>query len=238
MNTNTDSGLKPIPPSLQDRSAEILSRTAVFRSRVYRWLALGFYPPEADLAAMLETGKLAAELRYATLWLGADQQLLEQSLLALEKLPKTPLPKQQQIYRSLFEHGVERISLSERSYRWRDAASLLNTSEAYNQTLEQIYSSCGVKSLWAQSDHAAVELEFLAYLCAREAEYWQLSQFSAARNQRRFEHAFLQEHPGRWLPEVCWRLRGRSQPCFYAALADLCATWLSLELGPERLAVT
>lgn len=223
-------------PAQQDRSADILHRTASFRSRVYRWLALGFYPPDVDLVHALAERRLTAELRHATLWLGADQQLLEQSLLALDRLPETTLTEQQQVYRSLFVHGVERVSLHERSYRWREAASLLNTPQAYSETLERIYTGSGVKPLGGDSDHAAVELEFLAYLCTREAEYWRLGQFSAARNQRRFEHTFLHEHPGRWLPEVCSRLRLRSQPCFYAALADFCTLWLTLELGPERLA--
>jgi TorA maturation chaperone TorD len=225
-------------PTAKDRSADILSRTASFRSRVYRWLALGFYPPEEQLVQALADGRLVDDLRHATLWLGPDQQLLAPALAMLAGLPATKLAEQQQIYRYLFEHGVERISLRERSYRWREAASLLNTPQAYNETLERIYTGNGVKPLGGQSDHAAVELEFLAYLCTREAEYWQIGQFSAARNQRRLEHAFLQEHPGRWLPEVCWHLRQRSQACLYAALAEFGAVWLSLELGPERLAAT
>lgn len=223
-------------PTLQDRSADILSRTASFRARIYRWLALGFYPPDESLLQALHDGGLVTELRHATLWLGADQQLLSPALKMLVELPPTELAEQRKVYLHLFEQGVERILLHERAYRWREAASLLNTPQAYNTTLERIYTGSGVKPLGDQSDHAAVELEFLAYLCTREAEYWRLGQFSTARNQRRFEHAFLQEHPGRWLPEVCWRLRQRSQPCFYTALADFCAVWLSLESGPERLA--
>lgn len=223
-------------PTLQDRSADILSRTAAFRADVYRWLALGFYPPDEHLQQALADGRLAAELRHATLWLGPDQQLLVGALQVLAGLPAVSLEAQQQTYRNLFEQGVERISLCERAYRWREASSLAVTQGAPGDELARIYASCGVKLHIGQSDHAAVELEFLAYLCQREAEYWQLGQFSAARNQRRFENAFLQEHPGRWLPEVCARLRQPGQPALYAALADLCVTWLVLEQGPERLA--
>lgn len=227
--------------ALQKRSGEILGKTAAFRSEVYRWLALGFYPPEEDLLQGARSGQMANELRQATLWLGPDQASLVPAIQRLDEFKALTRYECGEAYSRLFEKGLERISLREHSYRWQDAAGLANNAEACTNILSRIYASCGTKSVPGLEDHAAVELEFLAYLCSQEAGSWQALQFSVARTTRRLANTFLLEHLGRWLPEICWRIqRQNSNRCgtarFYTTLADLSVNWLTLEMGSGRLA--
>lgn len=219
-----------IATSHQARSGEILHKIAAYRSTVYRWLALGFYPPDASLAAALHSGQVADELFEATRWLGTDQGLLVGVIQELHTVPSTHL---EQEYQRLFILGVERISLSERTYIWQNAASLNRAYQTNTENLLHIYTSHGVRPSLELADHAAVELEFMAYLCSREAAAWENLQFSSARSLRRFESVFLDEHLGQWLPEVCWQLAGRASHSFYAALAAWTPIWLVLERGPE-----
>ena len=226
----------PHASALQNRSGEILGKTAAFRSEVYRWLALGFYPPDEVLVQGARSGQMAEEVRLATLWLGPDQALLAPAIHRLGEFKALTRYETGEAYNRLFEKSLERISLREHSYRWQDAAGLGHNAAACTNTLSRVYASCGTKSVAGMEDHAAVELEFLAYLCSQEADSWQTLQFSAARGTRRFASAFLQEHLGRWLPEVCWRIKRQNTDRFYTALADLTANWLTLEIGSGRLA--
>ena len=58
------------------RSFAILAQVARFRSQIYRWLALGFFPPDEALVDGLVSGAMLGELGAATLWLGNDRALL------------------------------------------------------------------------------------------------------------------------------------------------------------------
>ena len=51
-------------------------------------------------------------------------------------------------------------------------------------------------------------LEFMAFLCERESDEWE-HQSEAARQLRRQERAFLDDHLARWYPEFCWRITGQ-----------------------------
>jgi TorA maturation chaperone TorD len=55
-------------------------------------------------------------------------------------------------------------------------------------------------------DHAAVELEFMSFLCAQEAERWEAEDIRQARQFLRKERRFLKTHLVRWFPEFTGRV--------------------------------
>jgi len=199
---------------------------------VYGWLALSFYPPDEALADALSSGALAAELVDATRWLGSDQVRLQPDLDALRGFTGITLEALQETYLRCFGRSVQRISPRESTYCWRDASDVLGAREDLVHVLLQEYRQFGVIPPPGQEDHIAVEFELLAYLCEREAAGWAAGQAAAAKQLRRQQRNFLDDHLGRWLPEFGWQLNNTMRGSFYACQARLADTWLELEYGP------
>ncbi len=217
------------------RAFRILAQVADSRRRVYRWLALGFYPPDTELATTLTTGRLVEEIKASTAWLGRDQDQLTESLLALSRSACLSLADLVEAHDRLFRKSIGRVAPHESAYRWRDARDLTSTSNAILRTLQQQYQQFNVASLPGQEDHVAVELEFLSYLCEWEAANWASGGSEAARLLRRQQRTFLDDHLGRWLSEFCQRVLERTPGSFYGPLAALTDAWLGLEHGPGYL---
>jgi putative dimethyl sulfoxide reductase chaperone len=214
------------------RSAEVLSYVAGQRSEIYRWLALGFYHPDEHLVNALNNGQFRAGLSQATEWLGQDQALFVPPLAKLDFFRGLALAPLAAEYSGLFERGVHRILLRESAYIWRDARSLGQTGSLAARALTNLYAAHGLQAGAGSEEHAAVELEFCAYLCTREAAAWRSYQFLAARELRRTQRQFLDDHLGHWLPELAWRITRQAPTSFYACLAEICTTWLSIDQGP------
>lgn len=69
--------------------------------------------------------------------------------------------------------------------------------------LECEYAASGLRlspSLKELPDHAAVELEFMAFLCDREAETWEKEAWQAGFRVLERQRSFLHRHLGRWFP--------------------------------------
>jgi TorA maturation chaperone TorD len=221
----------------RERACVILTRVARSRQIVYRWLALGFYPPDEDLAAALRDGRLVVEITAAIDWLGQDRQPLIDQLAQLRPSYDVALTELVAEYERLFGTGLDRIAPREAAYRWRDASDVLQNREAVAQLLRLQYQQFGVTPVNDRDDHVAVELEFLSFLCGHEAASWASGATEAARLLRRQEGAFLDDHLGRWLPEFCQRVRARTLSPVYAVLAGLSDAWLRLEHGPGYLPI-
>ncbi len=217
------------------RAFGLLARVAEDRGQVYRWLAASFYPPDSELVLALNSGRLVAEMTDRTAWLGADQARLSAGLYGLQRCAGLSLPDLETQYERLFGKSVERIAPREATYRWRDASTLLEAGDDIARALRQQYGQFGLTPCPGQEDHVAVELEFIAYLCQREATSWQANAADAARQLRRHERTFLDDHLGRWLSEFCGRMRARGPDSFYAHLSGFTDAWLSLEHGPGYL---
>ena len=230
MNTAT---VTPTDPRL--RAFEIVARAAKRRGQVYRWLAIGFYPPDADLVSALHTGRLVDEVEAATVWLGQDQARLMPHLKSLTDNASAAASELEAHYARLFGKSVDRVPARESAYRWRDASDLLSTCDAVAQRLRQEYAQFNAASVNGRDDHVAIELEFLSFLCDREAAAWAADAPDEARQLRRRQRTFLDDHLGRWLAEFCRRVRDAAPGTFYAALAVLTDAWLSLEQGPGYL---
>jgi putative dimethyl sulfoxide reductase chaperone len=222
--------------SPRTRSCAILARVACFRSQMYRWLAVGFFPPDEALVASLESGVMLDELQGATLWLGDDRARLAEGLDDLERLEPVTLEGLQADYERYFGKSVDRVPARESAYRWRDVSDVVGAAGDVARTLRQQYRQFGTAAAPGSEDHVAVELEFMAYLCAREAAAWAAETPEAARQLRRQQHNFLDDHLGRWLPDFCGQLDRRWDRSFYVCFARLCNSWMQIEHGPGYVA--
>lgn len=218
------------------RASAILSLAARQRCQTYRWLALSFYPPDEELAQAIQTGRIARELLTEAGWLGKDADILEPYIQQLSAHQGTTLSHLKNDYARLFGKGLERVSPRASAYFWRDASHMLDTGQEMNISLRQIYSHFGLTPIEGMEDHVAVQLEFLSFLCEREAGYWESLAQKTARELRREEATFLEDHLGRWLPEFFWRVHRRLPDSIYAVFAGYGDTWIALDQGPKYLA--
>lgn len=217
----------------QKRAFGILARVAQARSIVYGWLALSFYEPNEALHRALVDGTLAAELTACTVWLGRDQQLMLPGIEGLAAAATCELGALLAEHQRLFGKSIDRVSPCESTYRWKGAGDILSEAGDLQRGLQQLYSQFGVSPVEGPVDHIAVQMEFMAYLCQREAREWQAGAAQAARQLRRQESGFLADHPGKWVPEFYRRLSGQARSSFYTVAASLADRWLELEQGPD-----
>jgi TorA maturation chaperone TorD len=219
----------------RERSLAILTRVASSRETVYRWLALGFYAPDGQIVEALTDGRLVRSFAAAIEWLGKDQQLFDEGLRQLQCCRAVTRAELAAEYQRLFGKGLDRVSPREAAYRWRDASDLLNSGEAIARLLRLHYQQFNVAPVVERADHVAVQLEFVSFLCGREAASWSGSLPDMARQLRRQQKSFLDDHLGRWLAEFCQRVRTRTTSNLYAGLALLADAWLKLEHGSSYL---
>lgn len=217
------------------RTFSILAHVADSRRCVYGWLALGFDPPDAELVCALTTEQMVGEIETSTTWLEQDRDRLTDSLQALRNCTHLSLADLDQEYNRLFGNSIMRIATHEAVYRWCDARDLSPRSNFIVEILQQQYQQFNVTPDPGQEDHVAFELEFLSYLCGREAANWATGASEAARLLRRQQRSFLDDHLGRWLSEFCQLVLERRPVCFYGPLAALTDIWLNLEHGPGYL---
>lgn len=83
------------------------------------------------------------------------------------------------------------------------------------------YAAAGLRASGAREDqdHVAVELEFAAVLCSREAQAWQDRRLPDVCGALELEHTFLHEHLCRWLPALAGALAARDPDCLYSVVA-------------------
>lgn len=95
--------------------------------------------------------------------------------------------------------------------------------------LEHEYAAAGlILSPTAQElpDHAAVELEFMAFLCEQEAQAWDAAAAAAGLQMLQRQGAFLKQHLGRWFPTFARHLAVTEGAGIYAVIADAAHTFL------------
>ncbi len=219
----------------RERAFAILARVASSRETMYRWLALGFYAPDDQFAEALISQRLVYGVVAALEWLGKDQQLFDEGLQRLQRCCAVTQIELAAEYQRLFGKGLDRVSPREAAYRWRDASDLLNNGETITRLLRLHYQQFNIAPVAEREDHVAVELEFMSFLCGREAESWSNGLPDMARQLRRHQKSFLDDHLGRWLAEFCWRVQARAMSNAYEGLAQLADAWLKLEHGPGYL---
>lgn len=226
---------QPILLDPRERACAILTHVACDRAAAYRWLALGFYAPGDQLVAAVIEQRLVNGVSTAIAWLGTDRHVFDEALQRLANCHALALPELEAEYQRLFSKGPDRVARHEAAYRWRDASDLLTNCGAIAWLLRLQYQQFDIAPLDERDDHIAVELEFLSFLCERESESWACGMTENARQLRRQQKSFLDDHLGRWLPEFCQRVQARTESDIYHSLAFLADAWLRLEHGPNYL---
>ncbi|RME11961.1 MAG: 4Fe-4S dicluster domain-containing protein [Bacteroidetes bacterium] len=90
--------------------------------------------------------------------------------------------------------------------------------------LQALYQKMGLETTGAElPDYAAVELDFLSFLAEKEA---QANDDQQARHWRHTRRQFLQEHAGKWLPQLAHRLSNSGEEA-WTAVAHLLAAALN-----------
>lgn len=88
--------------------------------------------------------------------------------------------------------------------------------------VEQLFQATGIETVAGElPDHASVELAYLAHLAER-----QVLEPGRARQWRALEKRFIEQHAGRWLPELGHALARSGDPV-YAPIGALLAGWLA-----------
>ncbi len=78
-------------------------------------------------------------------------------------------------------------------------------------------------------DHISFELDFMRFLCGKEAEAWKNEEQEGALSYLRLESSFLNEHLGRWVHIFCDRIIELDGTGFYRAVAKLTKGFIELE---------
>lgn len=76
-------------------------------------------------------------------------------------------------------------------------------------------------------DHLAFELDFMRFLCEKEAEARSSGQ--AVHDWLAEEEDFLREHLAPWLPAFCEGIRKSCETLFYSGTADITEGWICCE---------
>ncbi len=178
-----------------------LGRLARSRQGTYRLLgALFLYPEAARLQGALAAAQEAR--REASRLDGLAHIDLRPVVKSLELAAAQPSAVQTE-YQHLFvaTAGEAPCPLYESIYRDSD-----RQAAAWSMAqLDRTYAAAGLHlspNLHEMPDHAAVELEFMSFLCRNEAEAWHRKSAVAAMQALGAEGAFLEEHLGCWFPAL------------------------------------
>lgn len=200
------------------------------RSRLYAALAQAFRKPEAA-SEENEEDSLTQVLQQAAV--AFDAQALGQ--IADELIGSLEIPEDQaeQALRTLeIEYnrlfvGPGRPQAPPYESVYRDPRGLVMGPAA--RAVERRYAEAGLAlepGYHDLPDHVATELGFMAYLATQEAEAQDEDTLAWLDRER----TFLRDHLTVWLPRFCQRVRKASQHPFYAALAELTMTFVSLDV--------
>ncbi|MDP2948832.1 MAG: molecular chaperone TorD family protein [Chloroflexota bacterium] len=202
------------------------------REAVYRLLAVGFrYPtPEAlaRLAAGLESLRQAATLTPACA-IANGCALLERFATNAAALDGDSV---------LLELGVEYCRLFVGPYRlpcppygsvYLDGGVVMGPSTV--ATLD-IYASEGWQPsscLAEPADHVAVELEFMAEMCAAAQRAAMVGDEAELARSLETQRSFLAEHLGRWEQAFAARVKAATTSGLYRSLAEVLEAWIPLD---------
>ena len=80
-------------------------------------------------------------------------------------------------------------------------------------------------------DHIGVELEFMAFLCDLEEQFWDTSDLTGVEKCRELQRSFLDEHLLLWHLPLCEKILGEASLDLFRALAQLTIEFLESERG-------
>jgi anaerobic sulfite reductase subunit A len=103
--------------------------------------------------------------------------------------------------------------------------------EARDQVLK-IYREeglCRAEDFYEPEDHIALELEYMAYLCRKQAEALRINDKWAAIGNLNKQKDFLEKHLMIWVPTFCTDIQRIAQADFYKAIAKITTGYIDME---------
>lgn len=191
----------------------------LLRAEGYRLLSAAFgYPDVEELACLFDEAETAAR----------SAQQSELASMA-GRLLSAVTPDLTGEYNRLFAQAVA-VSPYETSYVAADKGVQLGR-------LAALMEAFGVRSRGDEHespDHIGSELEFMAFLCLKEASHRTETSdegHAAYESVRCVQELFLQEHLGVWAEVFADRLKRATRHPFYSLLAELLPAWLQHDLA-------
>ena len=190
-------------------------QTLLAQAILYKTLSAGFAYPDAEMIAAWRDGSFAETITDALTSLAIDDTPTN----ALTRT-ETDEPNLDEEYSFLFLRGGG-VAPYESSY--------LNRNLASNNELADVtgfYRAFGFEVAERAKelpDHVAVELEFLALLCAKEAYAIENDWHEQTEICAQARHDFIAQHLGLWLNQFGERAQKQARLGFYSALAQIAA---------------
>jgi len=182
---------------------------------LYKTLSTGFAYPDAEMMVAWRDGSFAETVTTALASLAMDDAPTN----ALTRADADALNLDEE-YTFLFLRGGGVAPYE---------ASFLNRNLASNNELADVtgfYRAFGFEiaaSAKELPDHIAIEFEFLAVLCAKEAYAIENAWREQAEICEQARADFIAQHLGLWLNQFVERVRGKARLGFYPALAHIAA---------------
>lgn len=209
--------------AVQDATVE----SALARSTLYRFLSLGWWPPEDGLEALAAEEAALAGVRGAAAHLG-PADFADRTAAVSMMLRQTAASDLHEKYRRLFGHQIARdCPLHETQY----GVSHIFQQSQQLADIAGFYLAFGLDladGIGERADHLSLELEFMHALAYREAyalTHHGPDEVALVRDAHR---AFLRDHLSRWVPTFA-RLVARREAGFYTELAGLLAAFVHSE---------
>ncbi len=222
-----------------------MRQLAEARSRVYQLLASVYnLLPDAGFVKMVLHQDVRALISSAIGDYSASnlqQEELEQGMQALELFQKQVDKVNQELITRL---GVDRTHLFrglKRGYGPPPPYECVYLGEhsvmgEAAMQVKEMYSDSGYKPKLNGNeppDYVGIELDFLRFLCDKEAEAWQADDRSKATDYRKKEYEFLRNHVVEWVPRFCKEALTHARESFYQGIARLTEGFVLMET--ERL---
>ncbi len=204
---------KPAPLAEEERS--------LARGLIYRFIAAAYRYPEPDILNALQEQEKAVLEALAVLADSSDG-LLPGRFRELLSAAKANTPDNlEQEYVSLFSHSVQGLCpLYETEYNESDER-LQQPHELSG--LSAFYRAFGLKlggGVHERVDFIAVECEFAAFLCCKQAYAEEHGDSALAGITVNAQRKFLRDHLGRWVPAFARRIIQQSEDSLYRLLAQ------------------
>jgi len=203
---------------------------ALGRSDMYLWLSRAFRYPDADLVANLEEPSLAfLEEGLERLSEGSREALRPVLTTLRASATRLDLAHLQSEHPRVFGH-IESSPCPPYETRYGSRHLFQQTQQLSD--IAGFYRAFGLDvsdDAKERPDHLAVELEFLHFLCFKEAYALEHHGPEQAELCRDAEVKFLQDHLLPWAPSFARRLQDAAGSGFYESLGVLMVTFLSTE---------
>lgn len=191
--------------------------TALQRSGLYKILASAFYPPQAGLWEEIwnnAISKWSSEQNKTGTELNLEEIRLEYNRLFVGP-NALPCPPYESVYRR--DRPASELGMLM-------GPSVLDVKKRYGEAGLQI-----AQNFPDLPDHVSVEMEFMSYLCSKEADAICSQEEDETTTWRSRQAEFWRIHLEPWIPQFSKAVLSNSRSIFYRAAATFLKDWIEDE---------